>query len=196
MRTMLLAAAVLTLMAPAAVAQTAPGETRGQAAAPAGPAAGGTPAAVVVVTPDLSRARRIIGQGVYNPAGDRVGEIEDLILDPKTGQVQQAIIGVGGFLGLGEKDVAVPFAELKIEETALAPAAPPGPPVGGSTAAPADRPAPAPATAVQPVRARFVIDATKEQLRDAPAYREERRAGPGAGEPAPGGTRPPGGTGR
>ncbi len=41
----------------------------------------------------------------------RVGEIEDLLIDG-SGQIRAVVIGVGGFLGLGEKSVAVPFEEF------------------------------------------------------------------------------------
>jgi len=60
-------------------------------------------------------ASHIIGQPVYDgPAGDanNLGNINDLVLD-MNGDVQAVVIGVGGFLGIGEKQVAVPFSELQ-----------------------------------------------------------------------------------
>ncbi|HEX2117522.1 MAG TPA: PRC-barrel domain-containing protein, partial [Alphaproteobacteria bacterium] len=53
------------------------------------------------------------GATVVNNANETVGEINDLLVD-ENGMVQAAVIGVGGFLGIGEKDVAVPFKELKV----------------------------------------------------------------------------------
>jgi len=47
-------------------------------------------------------------QTVYDPKDNKIGDVKDLILE-KDGKVSAAIIGVGGFLGAGEKDVAVPF---------------------------------------------------------------------------------------
>ena len=54
-----------------------------------------------------------IGQRVTNNAGEHVGDINDLLFD-KSGQISTVVIGVGGFLGIGEKDVAVPFGSLLI----------------------------------------------------------------------------------
>jgi PRC-barrel domain len=47
-------------------------------------------------------------QDVYDPNNNKIGEVMDVLLD-KSGKVTSLIIGVGGFLGAGEKDVAVPF---------------------------------------------------------------------------------------
>ena len=55
----------------------------------------------------------LIGSKVVNNANETIGEIEDILVD-QNGTIQAAVIGVGGFLGIGEKDVAVSFKELKI----------------------------------------------------------------------------------
>jgi sporulation protein YlmC with PRC-barrel domain len=47
-------------------------------------------------------------QNVYDPSDNKIGEIMDVLVD-REGKVTAFIIGVGGFLGAGEKDVAVPF---------------------------------------------------------------------------------------
>ena len=60
-------------------------------------------------------ATKIIGQAVFDsPASDanNLGKINDLVLD-QNGQVAAVVIGVGGFLGIGESDVAVNFDQLK-----------------------------------------------------------------------------------
>ncbi|WP_173979597.1 PRC-barrel domain-containing protein [Magnetospirillum sp. UT-4] len=49
------------------------------------------------------------GAAVNNLQGERIGEVEDVVVDIKRGQISYAIIGVGGFLGIGEKSVAVPW---------------------------------------------------------------------------------------
>jgi sporulation protein YlmC with PRC-barrel domain len=54
-------------------------------------------------------------QTVYDPKDNKIGDVKDLILE-KDGKVSAAIIGVGGFLGAGEKDVAVPFAQLQLKD--------------------------------------------------------------------------------
>jgi sporulation protein YlmC with PRC-barrel domain len=51
-------------------------------------------------------------QSVYDPSDNKIGEIMDVLVD-KSGKVTALIIGVGGFLGMGEKDVAVPFDAVK-----------------------------------------------------------------------------------
>jgi sporulation protein YlmC with PRC-barrel domain len=50
---------------------------------------------------------------VYNGAGERIGTVSDLIAGPD-GRITAVVIGVGGFLGIGEKEVAVPFSSMQI----------------------------------------------------------------------------------
>jgi sporulation protein YlmC with PRC-barrel domain len=52
-------------------------------------------------------------QDVYDPADNKIGKVTDLLVE-KNGQVAAAIVSVGGFLGVGEKDVAVPFNALRL----------------------------------------------------------------------------------
>ena len=58
------------------------------------------------------RASKLIGVNVYNNSNDKIGDINDLILD-SSGRVANVVIGVGGFLGMGEHNVAVAFDQLK-----------------------------------------------------------------------------------
>jgi sporulation protein YlmC with PRC-barrel domain len=51
-------------------------------------------------------------QNVYDPSDNKIGEIMDVLVSPE-GRATALIVGVGGFLGAGEKDVAVPFAAVK-----------------------------------------------------------------------------------
>jgi sporulation protein YlmC with PRC-barrel domain len=51
-------------------------------------------------------------QTVYDPSDNKIGEIMDVLLSPD-GRATALIVGVGGFLGAGEKDVAVPFSAVK-----------------------------------------------------------------------------------
>ena len=58
------------------------------------------------------QASRVIGTDVYNTAGDSIGTIEDVMLDKTSNGIMFAVIGFGGFLGIGEKDHAVPWSTL------------------------------------------------------------------------------------
>jgi sporulation protein YlmC with PRC-barrel domain len=58
-------------------------------------------------------ASNLIGQSVYNAKDENVGDINDLVTD-RDGKIVAVLIGSGGFLGLGEKDVAVRFEDLKL----------------------------------------------------------------------------------
>ncbi len=51
-------------------------------------------------------------QDVYDPSDAKIGKIDDVLVSDN-GQVNALIVGVGGFLGAGEKDVAVPFSAVK-----------------------------------------------------------------------------------
>jgi sporulation protein YlmC with PRC-barrel domain len=84
----------------AAYAQTAP--------APTAPA---EQAAPQVIHADGHLASDIIGQTVYSSAGDdgeNIGSISDIVLSPE-GAAEAVVIGVGGFLGIGKKDVAIEY---------------------------------------------------------------------------------------
>jgi sporulation protein YlmC with PRC-barrel domain len=54
---------------------------------------------------------KLIGTTVVSANNESVGDVNDVILD-RNGQVMAVVVGVGGFLGIGEKDVAVPFSAL------------------------------------------------------------------------------------
>jgi sporulation protein YlmC with PRC-barrel domain len=58
-------------------------------------------------------ASNFIGKTVYSSARENIGEINDMIVS-RDGKVHQVVIGVGGFLGIGEKDVAVPMDQLSM----------------------------------------------------------------------------------
>ena len=58
------------------------------------------------------RASKLVGVNVYNEANEKIGDINEVILD-KSGKVANVILGVGGLLGMGEHYVAVAFDKLK-----------------------------------------------------------------------------------
>jgi sporulation protein YlmC with PRC-barrel domain len=58
-------------------------------------------------------ATSFIGSSVYTAADENIGDINDMIFDDK-GAIQAVVVGVGGFLGMGEKDVALPLEKIKV----------------------------------------------------------------------------------
>lgn len=71
--------------------------------------AGGSPAREVMAASSLE------GETVMNLAGDTLGEIEEIMLDVKSGRIAYAVLAVGGFLGIGEKYFAVPWRALTLD---------------------------------------------------------------------------------
>jgi sporulation protein YlmC with PRC-barrel domain len=59
--------------------------------------------------------RDYYNQSVYDTKDNKIGDVNDLLVD-KDGKLSAVIIGVGGFLGAGEKNVAVPFSALKLTD--------------------------------------------------------------------------------
>lgn len=62
------------------------------------------------------RATRVNGTTVYNTAGEKIGEIEDIVLDKMSNKIHFAVVGFGGFLGIGEKYHPVPWPLLDYVE--------------------------------------------------------------------------------
>src|SRR5262245_56188478 len=113
-RNFLATTAVATLIASGAYAQTQPAP-----ADPTAPAAPATEPTEPAVTPaEGFLASNMIGETVYNGTGDKaenIGDVNDLVLG-KDGKVESVVIGVGGFLGLGEKNVAMAYDKIKWAE--------------------------------------------------------------------------------
>jgi sporulation protein YlmC with PRC-barrel domain len=61
------------------------------------------------------RASTIKGMGVWNLEGDKVGTVDELVIDIEKGQVVYAALSVGGFLGAGDKLFAIPWREFTLE---------------------------------------------------------------------------------
>jgi sporulation protein YlmC with PRC-barrel domain len=59
-----------------------------------------------------SAKRQVLGKTVYNDSGDAIGKVDDIIVAPDKA-VSYAIIGAGGFLGMGKHDVAIPVSQMK-----------------------------------------------------------------------------------
>jgi sporulation protein YlmC with PRC-barrel domain len=86
--------------------------------------------------PAFMAASEIKGTHVKNLQNQDLGEIEEVLLDPDTGQVKFAVLEVGGFLGLGSTKVAVPWSAFQLTQEGNKP--------------------------------RWVLDADKEKLKNAP----------------------------
>jgi hypothetical protein len=72
-------------------------------------------------TPDLWRTTEIRGVDVYNDHDEKIGSVDDVLLD-QHGNVKVVVIGVGGFLGIGEHNIAVAFNDLHWQMKTSAPA--------------------------------------------------------------------------
>ena len=97
-------AAVISMSAGSAGAQVAGSTTIGV-----------TKEEIKAVMEGWSAKKAILGKAVYNDKNEKIGTIDDLIITPDR-SVSYAIIGAGGFLGIGKHDVAIPMSQLKLEK--------------------------------------------------------------------------------
>lgn len=123
------------------------------------------------------RASKLVGLAVYNDSNEKLGDINEVLID-NGGKINAIVIGVGGFLGVGEHNIAVSFDKLKwvdepIRSASTAPAAP-----GGSSTA---RPSTTTGAAGGGMTAKVtkdhwypdhaVMSGTKDQLKAMPAFK-------------------------
>ena len=92
---------VIALTAGTALAQTT---------APTQPAGPGQ--VMTQMPPDLMRASQVMGIDVYGADNQKIGDIDEVLID-RQGKIHGLVVGVGGFLGIGQKDVAIPFDEVQ-----------------------------------------------------------------------------------
>lgn len=121
------------------------------------------------------RTSKLIGVDIYGPDDKKVGDVTEVIVD-KTGKIEMVTVGVGGFLGIGSKDVAIPFEQVSWSDQPITPPAPaPSGGAGGAggagsagsgMASPPAASAPK-APAMYPDHGK--ISMTKDQLKAAPA---------------------------
>jgi sporulation protein YlmC with PRC-barrel domain len=152
--------------------------------------------------PGQWRASKLRGLNVYNENNEKIGDIDELIVD-NSGKVQTVVIGVGGFLGIGERSVAIPLDQIRFvnEPRAVAtantanPNAPATPAAPGATtttatnntAANSANSTNAPATTgtatttrtadvnrSAPDHAILTVNMTKDQLKAAPEFKYAR----------------------
>lgn len=128
---------------------------------------------------DKWRASKLIGLDVYNDQNEKLGDINELILD-KDGKIGFVVIGVGGFLGMGEHDIAVTPDKLKFVEEPIRTATTTtttSPPAGSTTGAAPNAPSGSMAktttttTTYDWVPDHAVMSGTKEQLKALPQFR-------------------------
>ncbi len=65
---------------------------------------------------NLIAAERINGTNVYNLRGEKLGHVEDIMIDKATGKAIYAVMSFGGFLGIGEKQHPLPWSTLKYDQ--------------------------------------------------------------------------------
>jgi uncharacterized protein YrrD len=68
-----------------------------------------------MTTGNLIAAEKVNGTDVYNLAGDKLGKVEDIMIDKVSGHAVYAVMSFGGFLGMGEKHHPLPWATLKYD---------------------------------------------------------------------------------
>src|SRR4029450_3773732 len=61
-------------------------------------------------------ARKVIDTDVFDASGKKIGEVKDVVLDKGSNNIMFAVVGFGGFLGMGEKFHPVPWSELDYNE--------------------------------------------------------------------------------
>jgi sporulation protein YlmC with PRC-barrel domain len=66
--------------------------------------------------PEEWRIANYVGQPIVNDKGEKIGDVSDVLFD-RSGRITTVVLGVGGFLGLGEKKVALPFEAVTYSET-------------------------------------------------------------------------------
>lgn len=121
------------------------------------------------------RTSKLVGLNVYNDSNESIGSINDLLTD-KSGDIKAVVIGVGGFLGIGEHLVAVPLDKVKFVDDPIAytgaAGAPPATRPSSTTTTGAASTTPAAAPKKNPwYPDHAVFSATKDQLKSMPEFK-------------------------
>ncbi|MEM7689311.1 MAG: PRC-barrel domain-containing protein [Pseudomonadota bacterium] len=93
---------------------------------------------------NLIGSDRVEGTSVFGADGNKIGSVENLLIDKQSGQVTDAVVSVGGFLGIGEERHSLPWSMLKYDTDQ-----------GG-----------------------YRVNATEEQLKEAPRFQKDDRDRP------------------
>jgi sporulation protein YlmC with PRC-barrel domain len=131
--------------------------------------------------PGQWRISKLIGLNVYNRDNEKIGGITELIVD-EGGKLDAVVVGAGGFLGVGEHDVAIPFEDVSwvYVPGVQTPANTAPPSTGASRNDPQDSAHPSAdrafldAARARPYPDHAVINMTKERLKTAPAFKFSR----------------------
>jgi sporulation protein YlmC with PRC-barrel domain len=131
MRTLLLGGLLASAMLVPALSQTSP-----PTASPAPAVQSTAPKA----QGEMWRSSKLIGLNVYNDQDEKLGAISEILLD-KSGKADFVVIGVGGFLGIGQHDIMVETSKLKFVDEPVRTSSTPTSTTGSGTTDPANRPA-------------------------------------------------------
>ncbi|MBX3521458.1 MAG: PRC-barrel domain-containing protein [Xanthobacteraceae bacterium] len=147
--------AAAALLSVGAAAQTPPKDSKTMPQTqsqtpPATPSSPSTSASATQQQPNQWRGSQLIGLDVYNSANENIGDINDVILG-KDGKIELIVVGVGGWLGMGEHDVALRWDQVSFSDQ---------PPKGGDAKAEQGE---------KPDHA--MVSMTKEQLKAMPAFK-------------------------
>ena len=97
------------IAAPALAQTSGSGSSAGSAASSSSAASGQF---MTHMQPDQWRASKLVGVNIYGQNNEKIGDVNEVLIDRK-GNADAVVIGVGGFLGMGEKDVAIPFSAIE-----------------------------------------------------------------------------------
>jgi hypothetical protein len=166
-----------SFLAAALLSSNAFAQAQTQAPAPAQPAATTTDAGPKLSTPHW-RSSKMIGVVIYNEQNERLGDINEILLDG-SGKVLGYVVGVGGFLGMGEHDIFVEPSKIKfvnepVRTASTAPArtgdTPPRTDTGTMTTRPASNTTARPANEIW-YPDHGVMAGTKDQLKAMPQFK-------------------------
>ncbi len=79
-----------------------------------GAASGAAPSAAATHELKAVRLSKLEGVNIYDSNSKKIGEVEDLVLDPSSGRILHALISIGGVMGVGDKQYMVPTKQLKV----------------------------------------------------------------------------------
>lgn len=155
-----------TMLAATAIAQTSAPTPAAPGAAPAPVAEAAKPTENNLAGQGKWRASKLMGVDIYGPDDKKVGDVTEVLFD-KTGKVAMVTVGVGGFLGIGSKDVAIPFEQVNWSEQPMAATAPTPAPAPASSSGMTTTTTASSAMQMYPDHGKITM--TKDQLSAAPS---------------------------
>lgn len=141
-----------------------PGSTMGQSSQSGQMSHGGQATFLQAPQGNQVLASELMDANVYGADGNSIGDISDILLD-RSGQIHAVVFGVGGFLGIGEKNVAVSYNALQITPVSQS---------GGSTTSSPGTTGRSSSASSWSSQYRITLSATREQLKSAPEFRAQR----------------------